>query len=66
MEEIKAVENVDTIDLHDDLHTRVVVAEGSGKTAQQDGAKAKVVHNVRNSLLKNMPSHQAAHRTVAS
>jgi len=45
MEEIKAVENVDTIDLHDDLHTRVVVAEGSGKTAQQDGAKAKVVHN---------------------
>lgn len=50
MAETKAVQNVDTIDLHDDLHTRVVVAEGTGKTANQEGAKAKVVHNVSDCL----------------
>lgn len=42
----QTVQNVDSINTHDDLHTRVVVAEGSGKTANQEGAKAKTVHNV--------------------
>ncbi|KXJ97332.1 lactose permease [Microdochium bolleyi] len=45
MAESKQIHNVDAINVHDDLHTRVVVAEGSGKTANQEGAKAKVVHN---------------------
>ncbi|KAH7040857.1 lactose permease [Microdochium trichocladiopsis] len=45
MAESKSVQNVDTIGVHDDLHARVIVAEGTGKTAQQEGAKAKTVHN---------------------